>query len=316
MGSAGCIGLTSTKPLAPGGTGTSGSSTASMNVSPLTIAFGSVVLGTSDSQWVKLSNTGDASETISTVHTVGYGFIYTGLSTPITIGAGSSTTFPVSFQPTKAGSSSGSISIESSSATYKITLSGTGVSSAPQLSASTPAVSFGNVTVGAPASQPVILKNTGNANLDLSSVSASGSGFTASGGSGVTLAPSQSVTVTVTFNPKASGSVSGDLTVTSNATNALSVTLSGAGVSSPSSSHSVALNWSPSASSVDGYFVYRGTISGGPYAKLNSSIDASPSYKDSTVAGGKTYYYVVTSVDTSNVESSYSNQVSVSIPSP
>ncbi|HEX4075211.1 MAG TPA: choice-of-anchor D domain-containing protein [Candidatus Acidoferrales bacterium] len=311
LGSAGCMGLTSTKPLAPGG-----SDSASITVSPSTIAFGNVVVGTSDSQSVKLSNAGDASETISSVAPSGTGFAYTGLSAPITIGAGLSVTFTVSYHPAAAGAASGSISIKSSTATYKVALSGAGVSSAPQISASTGTVSFGNVTVGVPTSQPVVLKNTGNANLALSSVSASGTGFTATGGSGVTLAPDQSVTVTITFDPKATGSVSGGLKIASNATNSYSVTLSGAGVATPASQHSVALNWSASASPVNGYFVYRGTVSGGPYAKLNPSLDAAPSYKDSTVLGGDTYYYVVTSVDSTNVESTYSNQVSVSIPAP
>jgi hypothetical protein len=33
------------------------------------------------------------------------------------------------------------------------------------------------------------------------------------------------------------------------------------------------------------------------------------------VANGQVYYYVVTAVDSSNIESAYSNQVSVTIPS-
>lgn len=318
LGSAGCIGLTSTKPLGPGSTGDSGSSTASMNVSPVSIAFGNIAVGTTDSQYVKLSNTGSSNETITKVVPSGRGFIYTGLPTPITIDAGQSMSFTVSFAPTATGSSTGSMSVESSSATYKVTLSGTGVASAPQISANPAAVSFGNVTVGTPSSLPIVLKNSGNANLSLSSVSATGTGFTASGGSGVTLAPDQSVTVTITFDPKASGAASGGLTIASNATNSLAVTLSGAGIAASSSSakHSVSLNWSPSASAVNGYFVYRGTTSGGPYAKLNPLIDTSANYKDGSVSGGTTYYYVVTSVDSSNVESSYSNQVSVTIPSP
>ena len=47
---------------------------------------------------------------------------------------------------------------------------------------------------------------------------------------------------------------------------------------------------------------------------MNSSADSSTSYSDSTVANGQAYYYVVTAVDSRNIESSYSNQVSVTIP--
>jgi fibronectin type 3 domain-containing protein len=64
-----------------------------------------------------------------------------------------------------------------------------------------------------------------------------------------------------------------------------------------------------------GYFVYRSSKPSGPYAKTNSSADASTSYSDSTVAHGQVHYYVITAVDSSNIESSYSTQVSVTIPS-
>jgi fibronectin type 3 domain-containing protein len=63
-----------------------------------------------------------------------------------------------------------------------------------------------------------------------------------------------------------------------------------------------------------GYFVYRGTISGGPYTKVNSSADASLTFTDSGLSSGTTYFYVVTAVDGSNVESAFSNEVSAAIP--
>ncbi len=303
------MGLTGSKPLAPGAS----ANTLSVSVSPPTIAFGSVAVGTSNSQAVTLTNDGSVSETVTTVQPSGYGFIYYGLSTPITIGPGLKVSFTVSFAPKSAGASSGSMSIETSEATLTVSLSGTGTASAPQLSPSTSNLTFGSVTVGTPSSLPVTLTNTGTGNVSISGVSASGTGFTASGGSGVTLAPNQSTTVTVTFDPNAAGSVTGGLVIASNATSSTNIALSGTGVSA--STHSVALNWSPSASAVTGYFVYRGTVSGGPYSKLFASADTAPNYKDSSVSDGQTYYYVVTSVDTSNVESSYSNQVSATIPS-
>jgi len=315
LASAGCVGLTSsTKPESGGSTSSQGS--ASIGISPAKIAFGNVVVGTTNSVWVTLSNNGDASATITKIAPAGYGFIYTGFVTPSAIGPGATESFPISFDPSSAGASSGSMTIETNTASYTVTLSGTGISSAPQISPSTSLVSFGDVTVGAPSSQPVLLTNTGNADLDISSVTASGAGFSASGGSGVKLAPGQSVTVSVTFDPSAAGAASGGLAIASNATNSTSVALSGTGVTTPTNTeHSVVLNWDPSASAVIGYFVYRGTISGGPYSKLVLSADTTSSYKDTSVADGQTYYYVVTAVDTSNVESAYSNQVSVTIPS-
>jgi fibronectin type 3 domain-containing protein len=67
---------------------------------------------------------------------------------------------------------------------------------------------------------------------------------------------------------------------------------------------------------VVGYNVYRGTQSGGPYTKLNSSPVSATTCTDSSVKAGQTYFYVVTAADSSNVESAYSNEVSASIPSP
>ena len=79
--------------------------------------------------------------------------------------------------------------------------------------------------------------------------------------------------------------------------------------------HSVTLNWEASTSAVVGYYAYRGTTSGGPYSKLNpNSIDPNTSYVDTTVTNGQTYYYVVTSVDSSGLESTYSTQVTATVP--
>jgi len=55
---------------------------------------------------------------------------------------------------------------------------------------------------------------------------------------------------------------------------------------------------------------------GGPYTKINSSLDTSTLYSDGTVQSGRTYYYVSTAVDATGMESGYSNKVQMVIPSP
>jgi len=88
--------------------------------------------------------------------------------------------------------------------------------------------------------------------------------------------------------------------------------------SSPSSTgsggYSVDLSWNPSNSVVIGYNLYRGTVSGGPYARLNASILSGTTYTDSTIQSGTTYYYVSTSINSDSEESSYSNEASAAIP--
>lgn len=47
---------------------------------------------------------------------------------------------------------------------------------------------------------------------------------------------------------------------------------------------------------------------------LNSSLVTGTQYEDSNVQFGQTYYYVVTAVDSSDLESTFSNQASATIP--
>jgi len=65
---------------------------------------------------------------------------------------------------------------------------------------------------------------------------------------------------------------------------------------------------------VAGYNVYRSTVSGSGYARINSSAVAGLTYADATVVNGQTYYYVTTSVDTSGDESTYSEEVQMVVP--
>ena len=185
---------------------------------------------------------------------------------------------------------------------------------AGQLTASTSTLSFGTVNVGSSSVLGVTFTNSGASNITISNVSFSGAGFNVSGVStGSILTPGQTALLNVTFAPAATGSVTGSVTVTSNASNSpAAIAVSGTGATPVS--HSVVLTWTPSTSTVIGYNTYSSTVSGSSFVKLNSTPMATSSYTDTTVQSGKTYYYVVTAVDSSNNESSYSNQVSATIP--
>jgi hypothetical protein len=175
-------------------------------------------------------------------------------------------------------------------------------------------VSFGDVTVGTATSQLLSVTNTGSDNVKISAVKVSGQGYSVSGGSNVTLTPNQTVTISVNFGPSTSGYAGGTLAIISNAANpVVQVDVSGNGVTTQQSGHGVSLSWTPSSSNVMGYFVYRSTTSGGPYTRVNTTVDSQPTFMDSGLASG-TYYYVVTSVDPSGTESGFSNEVQVVIP--
>jgi fibronectin type 3 domain-containing protein len=79
-------------------------------------------------------------------------------------------------------------------------------------------------------------------------------------------------------------------------------------------SHSVSLNWTPSSSSFAGFNVYRGSLSGGPYTKVNSVLISTTSFLDTSVASGQIFYYVVTEVDSTGAESPNSNEAIATIP--
>ena len=183
------------------------------------------------------------------------------------------------------------------------------------LSVSPQSVAFGNVLIGASAKQTVTLSNSSSTSITVSSIGITGTGFSQTGPAlPLTLAAGQSSSITVTFAPQTAGSVSGALQIGSNASNpSVSVALSGTG---STVQHSVDVNWTASTSTVAGYNVYRGTVSGGPYSKINSTLIAGLTYTDSTVSSGATYYYVVTAVAADGTESSFSNQVQAIIPTP
>jgi hypothetical protein len=184
-----------------------------------------------------------------------------------------------------------------------------------QLSLSPTSFAFGNVDIGTTASQTFTVSNTGTAAITLSHVSVSGAGFNATGvSSGVILNPGQSTTGTAAFAPATTGALTGSVLFTSNAANpSVTIALSGTGVQPPAATHSVLLKWAPTASTVVGYYVHRGTASGGPFTTLNATPVSTTTYTDTTIQSG-VYYYAVTSVDSTQVQSAYSNEVSVTVP--
>jgi fibronectin type 3 domain-containing protein len=81
--------------------------------------------------------------------------------------------------------------------------------------------------------------------------------------------------------------------------------------------HTVSLTWTGSTSAnVKGYNLYRAEIGGAAYAKMNAVPLTTTSYVDGSVMSGRTYYYVATAVDSSDVESEYSNQATAPVPTP
>ena len=282
---------------------------------PTSLSFGSVNVGSSVTQTASVTNSGTANLVISTITSTSNAFSVSGISLPATLTPNQSAAFSVVFAPVTAGILSGALSVNSNDAASptEIALSGTGVALTRHLEVNPSSLTFTNITVGENSSQPFTITNTGNGTATISAITASGTGYTVSGFSlPLTLPAGQSANVNVVFEPPASGTYTGSVSITSDADNSPVVALTGTALQPPD--HLADLTWTQSTGDVIGYNVYRGSQSGGPYTLLNSSMIDATSYTDTTVLSGGTYYYIITSVDSSGNESLNSNETLAVIP--
>lgn len=166
---AGC----SLTPAAPKTTTTSPSG--ELSVSPATVAFGSVAVGSSVSKTGTLTAT-NADVTVSTVDESGEGYTLSGITFPVTVEAGKSVSFKVTFAPQTAGSSPGTLAFVSDAAdNASAALSGTGAQSTQHTvslswSPSTSSVVGYNIYRGTVAGGPYPTKLTSSPQPDTSFV--------------------------------------------------------------------------------------------------------------------------------------------------
>ena len=81
--------------------------------------------------------------------------------------------------------------------------------------------------------------------------------------------------------------------------------------------NSLTVNWAwPYTGDVDGYKLYIGSESGGPYIQAHSGVlnRLLESYTVQSISGGTTHYVVMKSLDASGNESAYSNELVVVVP--
>ncbi len=289
----------------------------SVSATPSSAVFSNVPVGTKNTQTVQLSNNASTSAVISAASIQGAGFATSGLTVPATLGAGTTSTFNVTYSPTSTATVGGMLTLSlNGGGSVVIPLLGNAVTATRVLTANPPSISFRNVVIGGTATSTVALSNTGNSSVTINSVTTSGTGFSTSGvTSGAVIASGRSTALAIAFAPNSASTVSGSITISTNASTGSTITIPVTGVGSTTATHSVVLTWDASTSTgVAGYNVYRSTVSGGSYAKIVSSPVVSTTYTDNTAQTGIQYYYVVTTVSTAGVESVYSSQVTVSVP--
>src|SRR5256712_6955617 len=117
-------------------------------ISPSALSFGNVSLGSSSTQTVTLINSGAASVTVSQASVSGAGFSNNGLTPPLTLPPGQSSTLTVRFTPQAAGRVTGSLSVVSNDPHSPTMIALNGAGDEAQLSVIATSVSFGDVSAG------------------------------------------------------------------------------------------------------------------------------------------------------------------------
>jgi hypothetical protein len=315
-GASGTVTLTNNSPQATLNINLAGTGVAAggLAVTPSSVSFGSVQVGSQAASSMTISNSGGQSVNVQQASTTNAAFKTSGLALPLALPPGQKFTFSVTFAPPAGGSASGNLSLTSdgSNPTVAVPLSGTGT--LPGQLGATANLDFGSVTIGSSKSLSASLSATG-ADVVVSAVRVNSPEFATSAlALPLTIRAGQTQAFTVSFNPQASGVAAAAVSFTSSASNSPTESLTGTGVAAIA--HSVDLSWAASTSSVTGYNVYRGGVSGGPYTRINANIDSGITFTDSGVQAGQTYFYTVTAVDSTGIESARSNEVQAVIPAP
>ena len=204
-----------------------------LTISPASLNFSSIPVGTTSTQTVTLGNSGNSDLTVNLATLTGTGFGMSGLSLPKTISAGHNLSFSVQFSPTSTTGSSGSIVFTDNAPgpPQTLTMTGSAVATGSSLGVNPGSFNFNSVAVSASSSQTFTLTNSGNVTITINQVTTTGPGFNASGlTSGQTIAAGATATLTGTFAPTTTGAASGNIAINSTATNpTLNIPLSGTG---------------------------------------------------------------------------------------
>jgi hypothetical protein len=227
-------------------------------VSPASLSFSNQPAGTtSGEQTVTLTNNGSAALSIASIAISGTNASdFAEIDNCVgSVAAGASCSINVTFTPTAAGSGTGSVTIANNltASPLAVPLSGTGIAATPIASLSASSLTFTSQMVGSTsAAQGLTFGNTGNAPLTISSlvvVGTNASDFAETDNCGGSVAAGASCTINVMFAPTATGTRTGTVNITDNATNQPSpqtVTLTGSGIGSATSTMLLS-SWNPSA---------------------------------------------------------------------
>ncbi|MDE3187826.1 MAG: choice-of-anchor D domain-containing protein [Acidobacteriota bacterium] len=216
--------------LTVGLTGT-GVSSGAVQLSPVSISFGTVEVGTTSSALhVTVQNSGATAISITSINATAP-FALASNACGTSIAANSACQLTVDFAPTQTGAATGTLTVVDDAGTQTVALSGTGAAP-PTDTLSPTSLTFSGTIIGQLSSaQTVTLTNSGGEVLTSIALSTSGP-FQVSSNCGTQLAASSSCAISVVYAPTAAGAQTGTLTV-SDALRTQTVALTGTGLLPP-----------------------------------------------------------------------------------
>ncbi len=231
------------------------SSPSSLQIGAQSLDFGTVVVGTSATKPVQITNNGQVAVTFNSIVSTG-DYTAAGDCPPSgsTLAAGTSCSVQVTFAPSAAGTRAGTLSIATSATAMPLTVALTGVGAQSHLAVTPGSLAFGSIAIAASASQTLTLTNAGTAPVTNIALTISGDYAVTTPCNTATLAPSQTCSVTITFTPTVAGARPGTLTVTSSdSTSPISVPLTGSGIANGTFALTIDGGTSSSATVRSGY---------------------------------------------------------------
>lgn len=210
-----------------------------ISVAPNLLDFGDQEVNTTSAAMSStISNTGSADLTVMSITAATAPFMLSGGScaaAPFVLMPGATCTVDFTFAPTATGSTMQDLTIISDAPTTPDTLSLQGNGTQAGLGLSAAMLDFGNVNLNNTATLPLMLTNTGDADLSISAISDPLMPFVVDNGTcgalPIILMPAQQCQLDVSFTPTVTGPAMATMDFTSNApTSPDTVSLNGSGV--------------------------------------------------------------------------------------
>ncbi|MDW5266609.1 MULTISPECIES: choice-of-anchor D domain-containing protein [Acidobacteriaceae] len=220
---------------------------ASLSFFPASLDFGSLLVGSTSTLPVQVTNTSAAPAVFHGITATGdYTVAGDCPTSGSSLAPNTSCVLEATFTPTQTGVRAGAIHVASSLSTLPLAIALTGIGTQSHLQANPASLEFGSLSLAASAELTLTLNNSGNAPVTGLHLAVTGDYAIITPCALTTLAAGASCSVTVSFTPTALGSRTGTLTASSSSNSPTTLPLTGTGV--PSGSFLLTVNGKPSSS--------------------------------------------------------------------